>query len=68
VSRKWPKKLRTVEKQPLASLPAFQEGGKPVVRESGINYRALAVEDETDFIWVWIGSHDEYKRLIKRQG
>jgi hypothetical protein len=30
----------------------------------GINYRALAVEDNADFIWVWIGTHDEYERLI----
>ncbi len=33
----------------------------------GINYRALAVEDDADFIWVWIGPHDEYQRLIKQQ-
>lgn len=30
----------------------------------GLSYRALAVEDGADFIWVWIGSHDEYDRLI----
>ncbi len=34
----------------------------------GLNHRALAVEDGADFIWVWIGPHDEYKRLIKQQG
>lgn len=34
----------------------------------GINHRALAVEDGADFIWVWIGPHDEYKRRIKQQG
>jgi len=34
----------------------------------GINYRAVAVEDGVDFIWVWIGPHDEYRRLIKQQG
>ncbi|MFZ0963600.1 MAG: hypothetical protein WAO35_22280 [Terriglobia bacterium] len=33
----------------------------------GINYRAVAVEDGADFIWVWIGPHDEYARLIKQQ-
>ncbi|PYV17947.1 MAG: hypothetical protein DMG21_06655 [Acidobacteria bacterium] len=33
----------------------------------GIKYRALAVEDGADFIWVWIGPHDEYRRIIKRQ-
>ena len=31
----------------------------------GLAHRALAVEDGTDFIWVWIGSHDEYDRLIR---
>jgi hypothetical protein len=31
----------------------------------GHNYRTLAVEDGSDFIWVWIGTHDEYKQMIK---
>ncbi len=30
----------------------------------GLNHRALAVEDGDDFIWVWIGQHDEYDRLV----
>ena len=30
----------------------------------GRDYRALAVEDGADFVWVWIGRHDEYGRLI----
>ncbi|MBN1579659.1 MAG: hypothetical protein JXA89_03075 [Anaerolineae bacterium] len=30
----------------------------------GLNHRALAVQDGSDFIWVWIGDHDEYDRLI----
>lgn len=30
----------------------------------GLAHRALAVEDGADFIWVWIGDHDEYERLI----
>lgn len=34
----------------------------------GRHHRALAVEDEADFIWVWIGPHDEYERRIKQQG
>ncbi len=28
-------------------------------------HRALAVEDGEDFIWVWIGSHDEYEQIIE---
>jgi hypothetical protein len=31
----------------------------------GLHYRALAIEDGPDFVWVWIGGHAEYDRLIK---
>jgi hypothetical protein len=30
----------------------------------GLHYRALAVEDGPDFVWVWIGTHGEYDKLI----
>ncbi len=30
----------------------------------GLGYRALAVADGEDFIWVWIGTHDDYERMI----
>ncbi len=33
----------------------------------GIAHRALAVEDGPDRIWVWIGGHDEYERIIKNR-
>jgi hypothetical protein len=28
--------------------------------------RALAVKEGNDYVWVWIGTHDEYDRLIGR--
>ena len=31
----------------------------------GLHYRALAIEDEGDFIWVWVGSHAEYDKLVR---
>jgi hypothetical protein len=31
----------------------------------GAAHRVLAVEDGGDVIWVWIGPHDEYDRLIR---
>lgn len=31
----------------------------------GLAHRALAIEDGEDFIWVWIGTHDEYERMIR---
>jgi hypothetical protein len=32
----------------------------------GIGWRALAVKDNDDILWFWIGSHTEYDKLIKR--
>jgi len=34
----------------------------------GINHRALSIKDGQGFIWVWIGSHAEYERMIKEMG
>jgi hypothetical protein len=31
----------------------------------GRRHRALAKEREEGLVWFWIGSHDEYERLIK---
>lgn len=33
----------------------------------GVGHRALAVEDEEGFVWVWIGTHAEYDRLLRRR-
>ena len=30
------------------------------------NYRSLGFKDGEDIIWVWIGNHDEYKKLLGR--
>jgi mRNA-degrading endonuclease RelE of RelBE toxin-antitoxin system len=30
-------------------------------------YRALAVKDGEDYIWVWIGTYDDYEEMIKRR-
>ena len=30
----------------------------------GLHHRVLAVEDGDDFVWVWIGSHAEYDKLV----
>ena len=31
----------------------------------GLHYRALAIEEGSDLIWVWIGTHADYDRLIQ---
>lgn len=40
---------------------------KPVysVRIS-IEYRAVGIQDENEIIWFWIGSHDDYTKLLSR--
>jgi hypothetical protein len=30
----------------------------------GIAYRALALKEGRNYIWVWIGNHDDYMKLI----
>ena len=30
----------------------------------GRSYRAIAYQEGDDFVWVWIGKHDEYDRII----
>jgi len=43
----------------------FKKVGKFWSARVGIGYRALAYKDGDDFIWVWVGTHDEYMRMIK---
>lgn len=30
----------------------------------GIHYRAIAVQQESDLVWFWIGHHSEYGKLL----
>jgi len=46
----------------------FKKVGKFWSVRIGLDYRALAVEDGSNFIWVWIGSHNDYERMIKEMG
>lgn len=43
----------------------FKKVGKFWSARVGLTYRVLAIEDGEDFIWIWIGTHEEYDRLIK---
>ena len=43
----------------------FKKVGKLWSVRADISHRALAVKDGEDFIWSWIGTHDEYERMIR---
>ena len=43
----------------------FKKVGRFWSARVGIRYRALAVKDGEDFIWVWIGNHNDYDQIVK---
>jgi len=45
----------------------FKRIGKLWSARVGIHHRALAVPHPTGFLWVWIGTHAEYDKLIMGQ-
>lgn len=54
---------------PLAKSLYFKRVGnsKPVYSvRIGLNYRALGLLVQDAVLWFWIGTHDEYKRLLKK--
>jgi hypothetical protein len=62
------KNFQLLKDEPSHPSLHFKKVGKLWSVRAGINHRALAVQEGGDFIWVWIGPHDEYRRLIKLQG
>jgi len=70
---KLPKPIQEFSQRTFTSLKTnpshpslhFKKIGKFWSVRIGMNYRALAIKHEEDFVWVWIGTHDEYERMIK---
>lgn len=44
----------------------FKKVGRWWSARVGAHYRALAVGHGSDMVWVWIGSHAEYDKLVGR--
>jgi hypothetical protein len=59
------KNFELLKQNPQHPSLRFKKVGRYWSARVGLNYRALAVEDAEDYIWVWIGNHDEYDRLIR---
>jgi len=43
----------------------FKQVGKFWSARIGIHHRALALEVDDGFLWVWVGSHADYDKLIR---
>ena len=61
-------KFDLLKRDPRQPSLHFKTAGKFWSARAGLDHRALAVQDGPDFIWVWIGSHDQYERLLKLSG
>lgn len=42
----------------------FKKVGKVWSVRVSANYRALAIPIESGFLWIWIGTHAEYDKLL----
>jgi hypothetical protein len=62
------RKFELLKANPSHPSLHFKKVGKLWSVRASVHHRALAVQDGEDFIWVWIGTHDEYERIIKEAG
>jgi len=59
--------LELLRTNPLHPSLHFKKLGVFWSMRVGIYHRALAVEDGGDFVWVWIGTHNDYEQVIKER-
>jgi hypothetical protein len=59
------KNFNLLQQDPKHPSLHFKKVGRFWSARVGLDHRALAIEDGSDFVWVWIGSHDNYERLIR---
>jgi hypothetical protein len=45
----------------------FKKAGRFWSARIGRHYRAVAVQEGDDFVWFWIGRHDEYDLIITKR-
>ncbi len=60
------KNFELLKRDPLHPSLHFKKVGKIWSVRIGAKYRALALKDEDEFIWFWIGTHEEYNLITKR--
>ncbi|WP_419864214.1 hypothetical protein [Candidatus Poriferisodalis sp.] len=64
VQRAAERSFERLEHDPAHPSLRFKKVGKFWSARVSRDHRALAVADGDDFIWVWIGAHDDYDRMI----
>ena len=59
------KNFKLLKENPEHPSLHFKKIGRFRSARVGLDFRALAVEVEDGILWVWIGNHDEYDRILK---
>lgn len=57
------KSFRLLRANPSHPSLHFKKLGKVWSARVGLHYRALAVEVDGGYLWVWIGSHAQYDKV-----
>jgi len=57
------KSFRLLKADPSHPSLHFKKLGKVWSARVGVHYRAVAVQAEDGYLWVWIGSHADYDKL-----
>lgn len=58
------KNFKLLKNNPFYPSLHFKKIGKYRTVRVGLYYRAIAVEVSNGLLWFWIGTHDEYDKII----
>ncbi|MYB93309.1 hypothetical protein F4054_00470 [Candidatus Poribacteria bacterium] len=64
VQRRVPQKFQLLRQNARHPSLRFKKVGDLWAIRVSRGYRALARQEEGDFIWFWVGTHSEYERRI----
>jgi mRNA-degrading endonuclease RelE of RelBE toxin-antitoxin system len=59
------KNFQLLKDNPSHPSLQFKKVGKVWSVRVGSNYRAIATQIEEGYLWIWIGTHAEYDRLLR---
>ena len=59
-------KYELFKQDPFHPSLGFQEKGRVWTVEIGRSYRAIAFRNQDQLTWFWIGSHEDYNRVLSR--
>ena len=59
-------KFAIFKQEPFHPSLGLQQKGEVWTVDIGRSYRAIALRQDNDFHWFWIGSHEAYNKLLRK--